>query len=87
MLTLQVLGTGCARCQKLAAETRAAADALGVAYSLEKVTDIQQIMNCRVMMTPALVVEGVVKVAGRIPSAAEITAWLGAAAEQVEHPK
>jgi small redox-active disulfide protein 2 len=84
MTKLQILGTGCAKCQKLAAETKAAADALGIQYTLEKVTDIQEIMKFRVMMTPALVVDGVVKVAGRIPSAAEITTWLATAAEKVE---
>ncbi|MFI5379575.1 MAG: thioredoxin family protein [Tepidisphaerales bacterium] len=86
MTKLQILGTGCAKCQKLAAETKAAADALGIQYTLERVTDIQEIMNFRVMMTPALVVDGVVKVAGRIPSAAEITTWLATAAEKVEQP-
>ena len=84
MTKLQILGTGCAKCQKLTAETKAAADALGIQYTLEKVTDIQEIMNFRVMMTPALVVDGVVKVAGRIPSAAEITTWLATAAEKIE---
>jgi len=84
MTKLQILGTGCAKCQKLAAETKAAADAMGIPYTLEKVTDIQEIMKFSVMMTPALVVDGEVKVAGRIPSAGEITTWLATAAEKAE---
>ena len=84
MRAIQVLGTGCAKCQKLTAEAKAAADALGIEYKLEKVTDIQEIMKFNVMMTPALVVDGVVKVAGRIPSTEEITTWLATAAEKAE---
>lgn len=85
MTKLQVLGTGCPKCQKLTAETKAAADAMAIPYTLEKVTDIQEIMKFSVLTTPALVVDGVVKVAGRIPSAAEITTWLATAAEKAEH--
>ena len=80
MKNLQVLGIGCAKCKKLTEQTETAANSLGIEYTLRKVTDIQEIMKFRVMMTPALVVDGVVKVAGRIPSASEITAWLTEAA-------
>ena len=72
MKKIQILGTGCAKCQKLTENTVAAANELGVPYELEKVTDIQQIMAFRVMMTPALVVDGVVKIAGKVPSPQEI---------------
>lgn len=82
MKKLQILGTGCAKCHKLTEDTKAAADAMGIQYTLEKVTDIQEIMKFRVMMTPALVVDGVVKVAGRIPSVAEIKTWLATDVEQ-----
>jgi small redox-active disulfide protein 2 len=51
----------------LAANTEAAAKALGIEYTLEKVTDINEIMKMGVMMTPALAVDGVVKVAGQVP--------------------
>jgi small redox-active disulfide protein 2 len=84
MKKLQILGTGCPKCLKLAAETKAAADALGIEYTLDKVTDLREIMKFRVMMTPALVVDGVVRAAGRIPSAPEITTWLTTAAEKAE---
>lgn len=72
MKKIQVLGIGCTKCEKLAANAEAAARELGVGYELAKVTDIQQIMAAGVMMTPALVVDGVVKAVGRIPTVSEI---------------
>jgi len=73
---LQILGTGCPRCHKLTEVTEQAAQALGLEYQLEKVTDLKQIMAFGVMMTPALAVDGQVKVAGRIPSVEEIKKML-----------
>ena len=73
---LQILGTGCPKCKKLAENTEAAAKALGLTYHLEKVTDIRKIMAFGVMITPALAVNGVVKVAGKVPSADEIKGML-----------
>lgn len=72
MKKLQVLGPGCAKCAKLAESAEEAAKALGLNYQLEKVADINAIMNFGVMMTPALVVDGVVKVVGKVPSVEEI---------------
>ncbi len=72
MKKLQILGTGCPNCQKLTAQTEAAAKAMGLEYELEKVTDLDQIMAFGVMMTPALAVDGQVKVVGRIPSVADL---------------
>ena len=77
MKRLEVLGTGCPKCQKLAQNAEAAAKALGVEYELVKVTDINEIMNFGVMMTPAIGVDGEVKVVGRAPSADEIKNMLG----------
>jgi small redox-active disulfide protein 2 len=76
MKKLQILGTGCAKCKKLAEITEQAAQSLGVPYELEKVTEIQQIMAFGVMTTPALVVDGVVKASGRLPSPAELKTML-----------
>ena len=76
MKTLQILGTGCPKCKKLAENAEAAAKALGIEYTLEKVTDINKIMAFGVMMTPALAVDGQVKVVGKIPSPDEIKAFL-----------
>ena len=69
---LQILGTGCPKCKKLAENTEAAAKALGIDYQLEKVTEITKIMAFGVMITPALVVDGQVKVAGKVPSPDDI---------------
>jgi small redox-active disulfide protein 2 len=77
MKKLQILGTGCAKCRLLTEHTEQAARALGIEYALEKVTDIDDIVAFGVMATPALVVDGEVKVAGRVPSAASIKALLG----------
>ena len=67
MKKLQILGTGCPKCRKLAENAEAAAGALGVEYEIEKITDINEIVKFGVMLTPALVVDGKVKVAGRVP--------------------
>jgi len=72
MKTLQILGTGCPKCKKLAENAEAAAKNLGIPYRMEKVTDIVKIMAFGVMMTPALAVDGVVKVSGKIPPPEEI---------------
>jgi len=75
-MKIQVLGTGCPKCKKLAENAEAAARALGVDYELEKVTDIAQILAFGVMMTPALVVDGKVKLVGKVPSPDDIKALL-----------
>ncbi|MBW7866116.1 MAG: thioredoxin family protein [Candidatus Hydrogenedens sp.] len=67
MKKLQVLGTGCPKCKKLAENTETAAKEMGVEYEMEKVTDLNAIMGFGVMMTPALAVDGVVKVVGKVP--------------------
>ncbi|MGB7630807.1 MAG: thioredoxin family protein [Candidatus Deferrimicrobium sp.] len=72
MKTLQILGTGCPKCKKLAETTEQAAKSLGLEYRMEKVTDIQAITGFGVMMTPALAVDGEVKVSGKVPSMEEI---------------
>jgi small redox-active disulfide protein 2 len=76
MLKLQILGTRCPKCQKLAAVTEEAARSLGVVYELEKVTDVNAIVNFGVMVTPALAVNGTVKVAGKVPSVEQVKALL-----------
>ncbi|MEW5802866.1 MAG: thioredoxin family protein [bacterium] len=74
---IRILGKGCPKCKKLAESTEAAAKELRLEYELEKVTDITAIMSFGVMMTPALAVNGEVKVTGRVPSVAELKkCWL-----------
>lgn len=71
-MKIQILGTGCAKCKKLSENAEKAAIELGLDYTLEKLTDIKDIMAFNVMMTPALVVDGVVKLSGRVSTAKEI---------------
>ena len=75
-MIIQILGTGCPKCQKLAENAKAAASELGLEYQLEKVTAIDQITKFGVMVTPALAVDGVVKVAGRVPDVEAIKGLL-----------
>ncbi|HDQ44083.1 MAG TPA: thioredoxin family protein [bacterium] len=72
MKKIQILGTGCPKCRKLTELAEKAADELGIAYELIKVTELDEIMRFGVMMTPGLAVDGEVKAAGRIPDVEEI---------------
>ena len=76
MKKIQVLGTGCPKCKKLAENAEAAAKALGIEYELVKVTDINEMMRFGVMMTPALVVDGEVKVVGKVPDVEQLKRML-----------
>ncbi|MBM9535619.1 thioredoxin family protein [Desulfobulbus alkaliphilus] len=71
-MKIEILGPGCAKCNKLAETAKAAADELGVKYELEKVSDVNLIMGYGVMMTPGLVIDGAVKSVGKVPSIEEI---------------
>jgi small redox-active disulfide protein 2 len=75
-MIIKVLGTGCANCKKLEENTRKAVSELGIDATIEKVTDIKDIMSYGVMKTPALVVDGKVKIMGRVASADEIKKYL-----------
>ena len=72
MKKIQILGTGCPKCKKLAENAEAAAKDLGIEYDIEKITNINEIMGYGVMMTPALAVDGDVKVVGKVPSPDDI---------------
>ena len=72
MKLLQVLGPGCAKCMKLKENAEAAVKELGIEAAVEKITDINVITGFGVMMTPALAVDGEVKVVGKVPSTDEI---------------
>jgi len=76
MKKLQILGTGCPKCKKLAENAEAAAKGAGVECEIVKVTDINEIMKFGVMMTPALAIDGQVKVVGKVPSPDEIRKML-----------
>ena len=72
MREVKVLGVGCAKCEKLFENVKRAAEEVGVEIALEKVTDISKIMGFGVMITPALVVDGEVKAAGKVLSVEQI---------------
>lgn len=73
---IQVLGPGCTKCKMLAEAAEKAAKSLGIEYEIEKVTSIDEIMTFGVMMTPALVVDGQVKVVGKVPGVEQIKKML-----------
>ena len=75
-MDIKVLGIGCTRCRDLEQRARKALEETGRTAEVEKVEDIQKIMTYRIMATPALVINGTVKSAGRIPSVEEIKNWL-----------
>jgi len=79
MVTLEILGMGCAKCKVLAERTEQAARELGLEYRLEKVTDIERIAALRIMSTPALVVDGTLQFAGHVPTIGALKELLSAA--------
>lgn len=68
MMKVQILGTGCPKCKKLAELTDQAAKELGLELEIEKVTEVAKIMDFGVMTTPALAIEGKVVLAGHLPA-------------------
>lgn len=75
-MLIKILGSGCAKCNRLEQLTREAVTELGLAADFEHVRDMEQIMAYPVMTTPALVIDEVVKVSGRMPSKDELLGWL-----------
>ena len=78
MLTVKILGSGCANCKKLEAVARNAAHAAQVQADFIKVTDMQQIMQYDLLSTPGLVINDKLVSSGRIPTQAEVQGWLQA---------
>ncbi|MBU1702062.1 MAG: TM0996/MTH895 family glutaredoxin-like protein [Candidatus Eisenbacteria bacterium] len=76
MKTIQILGTGCPKCKKLAENAEAAAKTLGIEYELVKVTNINEIARMGAMMTPGLAIDGELKSSGKVLSLEEIKALL-----------
>lgn len=75
-MIIKVLGSGCTNCKRLEENTKKAVESLGINATIEKVTDIKEIMSFGVMKTPALVVDGKVKIMGRVPSPEDIKTYL-----------
>ena len=70
-MKIQILGSGCAKCRALTAVAEQAAQDIGLTYEIEKITDVKQFADFGVMFTPALVVDGAVKLSGKVPSLEE----------------
>jgi len=75
-MKIEILGTGCPNCKKLNELAEEAVNELNLSAEITKITDINKIIDYGVMMTPALVIDGDVKVAGKIPSKQEIAEWI-----------
>ncbi len=78
MLTIKILGSGCANCKRLEAQTRKVVEKLNIEAEIVKVTDHMQIMEYPILATPGLVIDETVLSSGRIPSEMEIETWLKA---------
>jgi len=75
-MNIKILGTGCAKCTKLEELAKKAVIELNVDAEVEKVKDLDKIMDYGVMMTPGLVINEQVKIAGKIPSIDQIKTWI-----------
>ena len=75
-MKIQILGTGCPKCKKLAANAEKAVHQTGVDAQVEKVTDVSQIAEFGVMFTPAIAIDGEIKSAGKVVAPAKIAEWL-----------
>lgn len=73
-MKIEILGTGCPKCEELAKNAKAAVEELGLAAEVSKVTDIVEIANRGVMMTPALAVDGDIKLVGKVAKVDELKA-------------
>lgn len=78
-MKIQILGTGCPKCKKLAELAEAAAKEMGLAYEIEKVTDISKILDFGIMSTPGLAVDGKVLLSGHLPTVDQVKRLLAEA--------
>ena len=75
-MKIEILGTGCSKCKKLAEEVEKTVKELSVDAEIVKVTKIEEMIKRGVMMTPALIIDGDVKAVGKIPAKGEIEKWV-----------
>ncbi len=78
-MKIQILGTGCPKCKKLAELAETAAKEMGLAYEIEKVTDISKILDFGIMSTPGLAVDGKVLLSGHLPTVDQVKRLLAEA--------
>ena len=76
MMKIEIMGTGCMKCNKLYAAAKQAVERTGVDAEVTKVTDLMEIMKSGVLVTPALVVDGEIKVSGKVPTVEELEKML-----------
>lgn len=82
MLTIKVLGSGCANCKRVEQIARKVVSELALEAEVIKVSDYQEIMKFNILTTPGLVIDEKLVCNGRIPSAAEVTTWITTAAQK-----
>ena len=82
MITIKVLGSGCANCKRVEQIARKVVSELGIEANVIKVTDVQEIMNYNILTTPGLVIADKLVCNGRIPSPAEVNTWITAAVQK-----
>lgn len=75
-MMIQVLGTGCAKCNELEKLVKAVVAEMGSEATVEKVTDLRQIAGMGVFATPAVVIDGVIKSVGGIPAKRDLVSWI-----------
>lgn len=76
MIEIKVLGTGCARCKELERMCREVAAENNINADIQKITDLKDIMSFGIMQTPGLVINGVVKLSGKLPTKSTLLAWM-----------
>ncbi|MDR7542972.1 MAG: thioredoxin family protein [Armatimonadota bacterium] len=84
MITVEVFGPGCARCQATLKAVQQSVRALGIEATVLEIHDPKEIARARVMFTPAVRINGEIKCSGRVPEISEVTAWLATAAAASE---
>ncbi len=84
MITIEVFGPGCQRCQATKQSVRQALAALGIEATVTEVDDPKEMARNRVLFTPAVRINGELKCTGRVPSVAEVTTWLATVAQPAD---
>lgn len=84
MITIEVFGPGCQRCQATKQAVRQALTTLGMEATIVEISDPKEMASHRVLFTPAVRINGEVKCTGRVPSVPEVTTWLASAAQVAE---